>query len=184
MIYLENVPVVVEPGVAAIEVDLGLASVRSKSPRSVFPAKLCRLDVTGSSLEDLPFIPSAKVPHVFSLAEKVEESVVLLTYDATGRLSAVYNRDETGRAWEARPVAAENAGATIMQSSIRYIFSSANTRDRAMMLHEKITEAINSGETPSKSLMLEFFTILARLRVPPVVLPVAVHRAARKQVKL
>lgn len=182
MFHIQNVPIVVEPGVAAIEAEF-LVDDRPKKNRA-FPVRLHRLDIDEVKLGDLPFIPSTRFPHVFSLTQSVPESLVLLVYDAMGRIDTVYIRDKTGKAWDKKNVADEHAGKFIKQFSIRYFFTSEKSRDEFMSCVDNIVEAIGRGdEPPAKSVKLAF-SLLSRARTGPVLLPVAVAKTNLKGVKI
>lgn len=182
MFQIQHVPVAIEPGVPAIEAEFMVAENRRS--RRTFPVRLGRLELAQETVEELPFVTSTKTPHVFSLSPIVADSLLLIVYDVSGRIDTVYIRDESGRAWEKKLVAAENAGKTIKQFSIRYIFSSDGMRDRFMQLTDQIVQSIHNNEKPDADAMAAAFLLLSRTRVTPVVLPVTVNRNARKQVKL
>lgn len=182
MFTVKNVPVVIEPGVGAIEADFMVSEMPGKT--RAFPVHLMRLALDGEVLEALPFIPATKTPHVFALAPKPEDSVVLVVYDALGRIQFVYTRDETGRAWEKRSVAPEHAGKAVTQFSVRYFFGTEKSRDEFMTCVERIMTAVQQKEEPDDADVRMAFKLMSRSRTGPVVLPVAVAKADLKKVKL
>lgn len=182
MFFVRNVPVVVEPGVGAIEAEFSV-SEPPKKPRS-FPVQLFRVALESDVIEKLPFIPSTKLPHVFSLTVNPEESMALLVYDNLGRITFVYTRDDTRRAWEKREVAAEHAGKTVTQFSVRFSFHSAKLRDKFMELVDNVMSQMQNDQKPNAADVEAAFTILSRSRVNPVVMPVAVAKTSLKGVKI
>lgn len=182
MLAIRNVPVVIEPGVPAIEAEFAvLAPVKR---RRSFPVQLFRVDLNSDKLAKLPLIPSTKSPHVFSLTHDPDDSVALVVYDNTGRITTVYSRDDTGKAWEKKEVAAEHAGKTVTQFSVRFSFGSAKSRDDFMSAIDRVLTQTSANNTPSKNDVDMVFKLLSRSRVPPVVMPVAVAERGLKQVKI
>jgi hypothetical protein len=182
MFFVRNVPVVIEPGVGALEAEFAVAE-SSRKPRS-FPAHLFRVALDSEVIEKLPFIPSTKLPHVFSLTTNPEESVVLLVYDNLGRITFVYTRDDKGRSWEKREVAAEHAGKTVTQFSVRFSFHSSKLRDKFMELVDNVMTQMHADRKPNMADVEAVFSILSRSRVSPVVLPIAVAKNSLKGVKI
>jgi hypothetical protein len=182
MFQLQNVPIVIEPGVEAIEAEFAVTERRRKV--RTFPVQLFRVAVDETCAEKLPLIPSVRLPHVFSLAQNPDESPVLVIYDMLGRIHTVFTRDDTKKAWEKREVADEHAGKTVKQFSIRYFFGSENSRDQFMAAVESIlTTMKNNGIPPAKDVALAF-NLLSRARTGPVVLPMAVAKSAMKEMKI
>lgn len=182
MFSVRNVPVVVEPGVGAIEAEFAIAD-SAKKPRS-FPVQLFRVALNSRAAEQLPFIPSTKLPHVFSMTANPEESVVLLVYDNLGRIMFVFTRDDKGKSWEKREVAAEHAGKTVTQFSVRFSFQSSKLRDKFMELVDNVISQMHNDQKPNMADVEAAFTILSRSRVNPVVLPVSVAKSSLKGVKI
>lgn len=182
MIAIRNVPVVVEPGVPAIEAEFAVTSPPKK--RRSFPVQLFRVALDGNKLEKLPFIPATKLPHVFSLTQDPDESVVLVVYDNFGRITLVYTRDVTGKAWERRDVADEHAGKTVTQFSVRFSFGSERSRDDFMSAVDRVLAQMHADRPPNKNDVETAFKLLARSRVAPVVMPIAVAKNSLKQVKI
>lgn len=182
MLSVRNIPVVVEPGVGAIEAEFSVSEGRKK-PR-IFPVQLFRVDLTEETAPQLPFIPSAKRPHVFALTRDPDESAALVLYDAMGRINCIYTRDDTGKAWEKKDVAAEHAGKAVTQFSVRFSFSSAKLRDKFMELVDNVVSKMHNDQQPNQADVEAAFTILSRSRVSPVVLPIAVDKARVKRLRL
>lgn len=182
MLAVRNVPVVIEPGVPAIEAEFAVLAPPKR--RRSFPVQLFRVDLDGDKLSKLPFIPATKLPHVFSLTHDPDDSVALVVYDGQGRIALVYSRDDTGKSWEKKEVAAEHAGKTVTQFSVRFSFGSAKSRDEFMAAIDRVLAQTHVNNSPSKNDVDTVFKLLSRSRVPPVVMPVAVAETTMKQVKI
>ena len=182
MFFVRNVPVVVEPGVGVIEAEFAITDP-AKKPRS-FPVQLFRVALDSESAEKLPFIPTTKLPHVFSLSPNPEESLALLVYDSLGRITFVHTRDDTGKTWEKKSVAAEHAVKTVTQFSVRLAFNSVKLRDKFMELIDNVMSQVQNDQTPNMADVTAAFTILSRSRVDPVVMPVAVAKNSLKGIKI
>lgn len=182
MLAIRNVPVVIEPGVPAIEAEFAVTGPPKK--RRSFPVQLFRVELDGDKLSKLPFIPAIKLPHVFSLTNDPNESATLVVYDSSGRISRVYVRDESGKAWERKDVAAEHAGKTVTQFSVRFSFGTEKSRDEFMSAIDRVLAQMQAAGAPAKNDVESVFKILSRSRVAPVVMPVAVAKSSLKQVKI
>lgn len=182
MFLIQNVPIAIEPGVNAIEAEF-LATEKPNKTRA-FPVYLFRVALDEQSAPKLPFVTSIKTPHVFSLAQNPDDSIVLVVYDSLGRIHTVYTRDENSRAWDKRFVADEHAGKTVKQFSVRYIFGSEKSRDEFMRRVGNIITALEQNNVPPPADVAGAFRLLSRARVSPVVLPVSVAKANMKQVKI
>ena len=182
MLAIRNVPVVIEPGVPAIEAEFAvLAPVKR---RRSFPVQLFRVELDSDKLSKLPLIPATKLPHIFSLTHDPDDSVALVVYDSLGRIAMVYSRDDTGKSWERKDVAAEHAGKTVTQFSVRFSFGSAKSRDEFLSAIDRVVSQTYANNTPNKNDVDTVFKLLSRSRVPPVVMPVAVAGSSLKQVKI
>lgn len=181
MFYVRNVPVVIEPGIGALEAEFSARD--EKNGERFFPVQLQRVTLDKNNLEKLPLIPSTKFPHVFSLIADLDKACVLLIYDFLGRLTTVYTRSDPSSSWNRSDVADEHAGKTVTQFSVRFSFNTAKDREKFMDLAAKLTEGARAGGALSQSDVLKVFNILARSRNKPVVLPVAVAKLARSGVK-
>jgi hypothetical protein len=182
MFQIQNVPIVIEPGVQAIEAEFAVTERRRK--KRSFPVQLFRVAADETCIESLPFIPTVRLPHVFALAQNPNDSLVLVVYDTLGRIHTVFTRDETKKSWEKREIADEHAGKTVKQFSIRYFFGSEHSRDQFMTCVESIIAAIQHNETPPEKEVTLAFNLLSRARTGPVVLPMAVAKAGRKEMKI
>lgn len=182
MLSVRNIPIVIEPGVGAIEAEFSVSEGQKNS--RIFPVQLFRVQLNEHEAEKLPFIPSVKRPHVFALTHDPEESAALIVYDSSGRICLIYTRDETGKSWEKREVAAEHAGKTIAQFSVRFSFSSAKTRDKFMELVDGVIAQMHNDQKPNPNDVAAAFALLSRSRVSPVLLPIAVAKSSVKGVKL
>lgn len=182
MFAVRNVPVVIEPGVGGLEAEFSV--VDKKLGDRVFPVQLQRVNVDKVSIGQLPFIPSTKFPHVFSLLTDLDKSSALVIYDFLGRLCTIYTRNSTQKVWERNDVADEHAGKTVTQFSVRFSFNSAKDRTKFVELMGHAVAAINNGDTPDPKEVVKALNFLARSRVSPVILPVAVARSQRSNVKL
>jgi hypothetical protein len=182
MFFVRNVPVVIEPGIGAIEAEFAV-SEGSKKPRG-FPVQLTRVALDSESAAKLPFIPATRLPHVFSLTSDPDESSALVVYDNLGRITFVYVRDDTGKAWDKREVAAEHAGKTVTQFSVRFSFSSSKLRDKFMELVDNVISQLQNDQKPNMADVEAAFTILSRSRVAPAVMPVAVAKNSLSGVKI
>jgi len=176
MFSVRNVPIVIEPGVGAIEAEF-FTNDKKIGERTI-PVQMQRVNLDEKVTETLPFIPCVKFPHVFSLTTDLDKSAILLIYDWCGRLTTVYTRGQ-GTAWERNDVAEEHAGQTITQFSVRFSFTSAKDRNKFVeLLDDLVTDTrnkktldVDAGRNVTKALQL-----LARSRTAPVVLPVAVAK--------
>lgn len=182
MFSVRNVAVVIEPGVGALE-----AEFYTDDPvagQRTLPVHLQRLPLNEALVEDLPLIPSTKLPHIFSLSTNLKQSNVLLVYDFLGRLSFVYTRSNAKDGWVKNDVAAEHAGKTVTQFSVRFNFSSAAERTKFLKCIDKLTtQSINGDELDQESVK-RAVGVLARSRTAPVIMPIAVQKSAMRGIKL
>ena len=181
MFSVRNVPIVIEPGVGALEAEFFITD--EKLGNRTFPLQLQRLPLDENIVEKLPFIPATHFPHVFSLTTDVDKSAVLVIYDFLGRLSCVYTRGDNKASWERCDVADEHAGKTVTQFSVRFNFSSVKDRTAFLDTIERMVKEVKNGTAPAPKDVVKAMTLLGRSRVPPVVMPVAVARAAVAPVK-
>jgi hypothetical protein len=182
MFSVRNVPVVIEPGVGALEAEFFIKD--ETHGHRTFPLQLQRLELNESLVEKLPFIPATQFPHVFSLIQDVEKSAVLVIYDFLGRISCVYTRGDEKSAWERCDVADEHAGKTVTQFSVRFNFTSVKDRTTFLELVDKMIKDAKKDIEPARDDVMRALKLLGRSRVPPVVMPVAVARAAIAPAKL
>jgi hypothetical protein len=180
MFSIRNIPVVIEPGVDALETEFAVSS--KKEGERIVPVHLKRVTLDSNTAEDLPFIPTTKVPHVFSPTLDIKKSATLVVYDFLGRLSTIYTRNE--HAWERSDVADEHVGKTVTQFSVRFAFNSAKNRDKFLVAMEHMVNCVNADKSFSPQAMTDALQLLSRSRVAPVVLPVAVAKSTLKKVKI
>jgi hypothetical protein len=181
MFSVRNVPVVIEPGVGALEAEF--TSVGDTGNRE-FPVQLGRVNLEDTIAAQLPFVPCTQFPHVFSILPDLTKSTVLVIYDMRGRLSIVYTRSAKEKAWERNDVAEEHAGKTVTQFSVRFNFSSTKDRAQFLALTDKLVRQVKAKDTLDNTDVVRALTLLGRSRVAPVVLPVAVDKLSLKNVAL
>jgi hypothetical protein len=180
MLVIRNVPVVIEPGVAVLETEFAAKS--KKDDVRIVPVPLQRIVLDEKTLPDLPFIPTTSEPHVFAPTQDVKKAHTLVVYDFLGRLTAVYMRE--GPSWEKHPIAEEHAGQAVTQFSVRFCFGTAKSRDRFMSAVSHVLASRLAGQQPDAKAVEDVFQMLERLRVDPIVLPVAAHKKDLKNLKL
>jgi hypothetical protein len=176
MFVLRNIPIVIEPGVGAIEAEFVRVNPNKENAERIIAAQLHRLALDENVLRELPFLPDTKYPHVFSTTADFKQLSTLVVYDFLGRLSVFYVRNLTGRkpgAWEKQHVAEEYAGRTITQFSVRFCFNSAKSRDAFLAALEHLVEAQLHNRTPSPKALKDALRLLGRSRIAPVPAPVA-----------
>lgn len=172
MLDLRNVPIAVEPGVNAIEVEMKIGSKKIGERRVWFTFE--RITPDTDTVGDLPFVATTLHPHIFSFHADPKKSPFILLYDTFGRLGVVYVRDQRHKAsWERQAVAEEIKGQTVTCFSVRYSFTSAKERNRFMNLMEQLAAQSNSGQPIDQVAAQEVAAILARSRLTPVALPIA-----------
>lgn len=182
MFYVREIPVVIEPGVNALEAALIVTD--AKGAERTLAAQFQRVPLDEKTAPLLPLVPTTQQPHVFTLHDSVERSPVLLVYDFLGRLSLIYTRGTKDKAWERNDVIAEHAGKTITQFSVRFSFSSLKDRNKFMELMNKMMTQVREGATVGKTDMTDALNMLSRARVAPALLPIAVARSRTKNVKI
>lgn len=191
MFSVRNVPVVIEPGVGALEAEF-YTSDPDAGQRTI-PVQLQRLDLNEAVIEDLPLIPSTRTPHLFSLNEDLKQSHVLLVYDFLGRLTTIYTRpsvpglvgvkpSRTG--WTKNNVAAEHAGRAVTQFSVRLNFNSATERTKFLSGISELAEQYANKDDIDIKTAKKVASVLARSRTAPVIMPVAVHKSDMRGIKL
>lgn len=182
MFYVREIPVVIEPGVNALEASLIVKD--AKGAERTLAAHFQRVPLDEKNAPLLPLIPTTQQPHVFTLHDSVERSPVLLVYDLLGRLSLIYTKGSKDKSWERNDVIAEHAGKTVTQFSVRFSFSSLKDRNRFMELINKMMSQVRDGTNVGKNDMAEAVNMLSRSRVAPALLPIAVARSRMKNVKI
>jgi hypothetical protein len=180
MFSIRNIPVVIEPGVDALETEFAITS--KKDGERLVPVHLKRVPLDAKTAEDLPFIPTTKMPHVFSPTLDIKKTATLVVYDFLGRLTTIYTRQDN--TWERSDVADEHAGKTVTQFSVRFAFNSSKNRDKFLAAVEHMVNCVNADKQFSPNAMTDALKLLSRSRVAPVVLPVAVAKSELKKIKL
>lgn len=175
MLHFKDVPVVVEPGVGALEV--GIVSVKNGEERLFF-VPFERVTPTSENAHQLPLIMSSTYPHVFSMTKDLKTSPFLLVYNTFGKLSLVYTREAKSGAWEKNEAAPEQVGDTVTQFSVRFSFNKARDRDEFLRLLDSMIEARSSGHRVSSRKIGEALDLLIESNTGPVVLPVEVAKKA------
>jgi hypothetical protein len=175
MLYFKDVPVVIEPGVAALEV--AIVSNTDGQPRLFF-VPFMRVEPNSSNAENLPLIISSTHPHIFTMHEDLAASPFLLVYDMVGKLAIVYTRDPVTRAWERNDAAPEQVGNTITQFSVRFSFNSVNHRARFLRTLDELTASYTRKNKLSRKKVESLLEALLESNVGPVILPVAVAKPA------
>jgi hypothetical protein len=174
MLYFKDVPIVIEPGVGALEV--GIINNANKSER-LFYAIFERVELSETTSEQLPFVASSSAPHVFTMSKNLDQSPFLLVYDYLGKLSYVYTRDPRSGAWLKNNAAPEQVGDTITQFSVRFSFDSAQIRDDFLDTLDNIVNKYNRNGKISRDAVVDLIDSVTMSKVGPVVLPVAVAKA-------
>lgn len=176
MLYFKDVPVVIEPGVGALEV--GIVNCTKQADR-LFYVPFERVELNSTTAAKLPFIVSSGVPHVFTMANDLDKSPFLLLYDYLGKLTTVYSRDEKTKVWVKNDTAPEQIGDTITQYSVRLSFNSAGSRDKFLQLLSDVSANYQRTNRVSKASVERLLDVLLESKSSgPVVLPVAVAKIA------
>lgn len=166
MLFFKDVPIVIDPGVAALEV--GIINVAKRGKR-LFYVAFERLQLNSDTAAVLPFVVTSQLPHVFSMYSDIERSPFLLVYDLFGRLSIVYTREEGSNAWVRNDAAPEQIGETVTQFSARFSFNTVKERDKFLAAMSRIANkrySRNDVDTVSR--------LLNSAKTGPIVLPIAV----------
>lgn len=174
---LYEAPIVIEPLVGALEINLFIRD--NNKPANDASAKhkvwwqFCRVDINEETTAILPFIPTTKYPHVFTLSDDLETSPFLLVYDLTGRLSFIYKKDSALSTWICHSVTEEVRGITATHFSVRFAFNSSADRDEFSALINKIT----SGDVHVNASFLKAANrLLKKSNMSPVNATVAVEK--------
>ncbi|NDD53140.1 hypothetical protein EBZ39_04535 [bacterium] len=182
MFTIKNVPIVIEPGVRALESEIAVND-HVAGFRTV-PVQLTRVPLEETSAEKLPFIPTTRTPHVFSVSANLDTSLALVLYDSLGRISTLYTRNKPDTSWERFDIAEEHAGKSITQFSVRFVFASQKDRSKFLTAMEKIVDQAGREIKPNIEDVMAALRPLARSRVAPVVIPVAVEKCSLGKIKL
>ncbi len=182
MFYVREIPVVIEPGVGALEAAITVKDAKDKE--RTLAAHFQRVPLDEKTAAQLPLVPTTQHPHVFTIHENLQKSSILLVYDLLGRLALIYTRDDKRRGWERNDVIAEHSGKSVTQFSVRFAFSSVKDRNRFMELIDRMAGMVRDGTSVTKPDMTEAITLLSRARAAPAVLPVAVARSTLRNVRI
>lgn len=167
MLFFKDVPIVIDPGVAALEV--GIINVAKRGKR-LFYVVFERVTLNTKTANILPFVVTSQLPHVFSMAaDDIENSPFLLVYDLFGRLSVVYTREEGTNAWVRNDAAPEQIGETVTQFSARFSFNTVKERDRFLVAMNRIASSKYSTNDVSA-----ISRLLNAASTGPIVLPIAI----------
>lgn len=176
MLYFKDVPVLIEIGVAAIEV--GIVQ-RVKDSERVFYAHFERVELTSEVATELPFIVASSAPHVFTMLKDLNKSPFLLVYNYLGKLTTVYTRDEKTGLWLKSDTAPEQVGDTVTKFSIRFAFNSTESRDSFLFLLAELSATYKAQNKISRKVVESLLNVLITdSSIDPVVLPVAVAKIA------
>lgn len=182
MFYVREIPVVIEPGVGALEAAITVKDAKNKE--RTLAAHFYRVPLDEKTAPQLPMVPTTQHPHVFTIHEDLQKSPVLLVYDLLGRLTLIYTRDDNRRGWERNDVIAEHSGKSVTQFSVRFSFSSQKDRNRFMQLIDRMSGMVRDGTSVTKPDMTEAISLLSRARVAPALLPVAVAKSTLRNVRI
>ena len=176
MFFIKNIPIVIEPGVGALEAVLVVTNAGDESARELV-VQLERLVLDEKTTAELPFIPCAKFPHLFSCTRQSEKNSLIVTYDCCGRISHMHTYNPIAKDWERYDVSEEYAGKTVSLHSVRVIFGSAKDADKFVECAGRIVDKIRREEAVEPKLMMSAFKAIARSRAVPVRLPVALEKS-------
>lgn len=166
MLFFKDVPIVIDPGVAALEV--GIINVAKRGKR-LFYVVFERVILNTETANELPFVVTSQLPHVFSMTADINNSPFLLVYDLFGRLSVVYTREDGTNAWVRNDAAPEQIGETVTQFSARFSFSTVKDRDKFLAAMNRIAnKKYSTGDVDTVARLLNSAT------TGPIVLPIAV----------
>lgn len=175
MLYFKDVPVVIEPGVAALEVSI--MSV-NKGKERMFFVPFERVAPNSTNAEKLPLVISSNFPHVFTMRKDLDSSPFLLVYDMIGKLSLVYTREAKSGVWLRNEAAPEQVGDTVTQFSVRFSFDSVANRNDFVNTIDEIMAARHAGKRIVRSRVEHMLDLLMTADDGPVMLPVAVAKKA------
>lgn len=182
MFFIKNVPIVIEPGVRALEAEFVIND--PKAGQRLVPVQLARVALDEIEITKLPFIPTTRLPHVFSITSDIDKSCALVVYDSAGRISSLFTKDKKQKSWERFDIAEEHSGKSVTQFSVRFMFNTARDRSKFLAAMEKITEKVGREEKPDIAEVMEAIRPLARSRVAPVSVPVAIEKCQLGKIKL
>lgn len=169
---LYEAPIVIEPGVGALEVNVFICDSARPAADPKSRCKLWwrfeRVELSDKIAVALPFIPTMKYPHIFTMAADLDASPFLLVYDLSGRLAFIYKRESGSNAWVCHSVIDEVRGQTVSQFSVRFSFNTSADRNEFVAAIEKLMEATERGKTFDQKTMRAATRLLCKSRVSPV----------------
>jgi len=173
MLYFKDVPVVIEPGVAALEV--AIVNVKDGVERLFF-VPFERVEPNSDNAAKLPLVISSSSPHVFSMHKNLDITPFLLIYNVTGTLAMVYTREDDSRCWVRNDAAPEQVGDTITQFSVRLSFNTAKNRNNFLHTLDSLIDGYQTANKISRTKVAAMLDTLIDSDTGPVVLPVAVAK--------
>jgi hypothetical protein len=181
---LYDTPIVIEPGVGALEINVFLCDPARPSSDPKARCKLWwrfeRLELDGNVAEDLPFIPTTKYPHIFTMSKDLQTSPFLLVYDLSGRLAFIYKKEGPSNTWVCHNVIDEVRGKTISQFSVRFSFSSSADRNEFMTVMDKLSESTKTVRDFDHRSLRTVMRLLGKSRISPVAATVAIEKKTAK----
>jgi hypothetical protein len=139
-----------------------------------------RLELDGNVAEDLPFIPTTKYPHIFTMSKDLQTSPFLLVYDLSGRLAFIYKKEGPSNTWVCHNVIDEVRGKTISQFSVRFSFSSSADRNEFMTVMDKLSESTKTVRDFDHRSLRTVMRLLGKSRISPVAATVAIEKKTAK----
>lgn len=182
MFVIKNVPIIIEPGVGALETECTVSD--AKHGARTVPVHLRRLALSEKIAEQLPLVVTTRLPHVFSVTDDINKSPALVVYDSAGRIACLYTRDAAGKSWERYDIADEHSGKSVTQFSVRFMFNTSKDRNKFLTAIEALIEQVSKEETPDQEAVLTALRALSRSRAAPVLLPVAVEKCKLSKIKI
>lgn len=169
---LYEAPIVIEPGVGALEVNVFIcdSSRPSSDPKSRCKLwwRFERIELSDKIAEAMPFIPTMKYPHIFTMAADLDAAPFLLVYDLSGRLAFIYKKEPGSNAWVCHNVIDEVRGKTISQFSVRFSFNTSADRNEFVAAIEKLMDATSRDKTFDQKTMRAATRLLCKSRMAPV----------------
>ncbi len=174
MLYFKDVPVVIEPGVAALEVAV---CSKTDAVERVFFVPFGRVTPNSTNAEQLPVIVSSAYPHIFTMHADLNVSPFLLVYDTVGKLAIVYSRHLESNVWVRNNTAPEQVGDTVTQFSVRFPFKSAEKRNQFLSVLDCVISGYARNDKISRKKVALLLDLVMDSDSGFVVLPVAVAKA-------
>lgn len=179
---LYEAPIVIEPGVGALEINVFVCDSARPSSDQKSRCKLWwrfeRVELDQKAASILPFIPIMKYPHVFTMAADLDASPFLLVYDLSGRLAFIYKREAASNAWVCHNVIDEVRGRTVSHFSVRFAFNTSTDRNEFVLAIEKLMAASERDKTFDQKTMRAAMRLLRRSKMSPVSATVAAEKTS------